>query len=161
MSNEENPTGFAAGTLVHTKEGLKPIEEIQVGDWVLSYPQKQWPPLHIREEHEYDYRKVTATVVHDDEPVCKLIAWNLANDIEEVIKVTPNHPVHVKDIGWKPAGHEIHVLDSYNFANLVTKRDRKPTEEKTRVYNLEVDEFHTYYVGKLGVWVHNTSGNFC
>ena len=24
---------------------------------------------------------------------------------------------------------------------------------RTRVYNLEVDEFHTYYVGELGVWV--------
>jgi hypothetical protein len=23
------------------------------------------------------------------------------------------------------------------------------------VYNLEVEDFHTYYVGELGVWVHN------
>ena len=29
---------FVAGTLVHTKEGLKPIEQIKVGDWVLSRP---------------------------------------------------------------------------------------------------------------------------
>jgi hypothetical protein len=27
---------FAAGTLVHTKNGLKPIEQIKVGDLVLS-----------------------------------------------------------------------------------------------------------------------------
>ena len=26
---------------------------------------------------------------------------------------------------------------------------------KARVYNLEVEDFHTYYVGELGVWVHN------
>ncbi|MBP8191164.1 MAG: cadherin-like domain-containing protein [Aquabacterium sp.] len=25
------------------------------------------------------------------------------------------------------------------------------------VYNFEVDEFHTYYVGEAGVWVHNTN----
>ena len=151
-------TCFAAGTLVHTKEGLKPIEGIRVGDWVLSYPEDQVPPLHIREEHEYTYRKVTATFVHDDEIVCKLIALNLANGIEEVIKVTPNHPIHEKDAGWVPASQLMsagNVLGSYNFANLLTNRDRKPTEERTRVYNLEVDEFHTYYVGKLGVWVHN------
>jgi Hint domain-containing protein len=30
------PACFAAGTLVHTREGLKAIEQIQVGDWVLS-----------------------------------------------------------------------------------------------------------------------------
>jgi hypothetical protein len=28
---------------------------------------------------------------------------------------------------------------------------------KQRVYNLEVEDYHTYYVGKLGVWVHNKS----
>ena len=28
---------------------------------------------------------------------------------------------------------------------------------KTRVYNFEVEEFHTYYVEALGVWVHNTN----
>jgi hypothetical protein len=27
---------FVSGTLVHTKNGLVPIEEIQVGDWVAS-----------------------------------------------------------------------------------------------------------------------------
>lgn len=30
---------FIAGTLVHTKDGLKPIEQIKVGDWVLSRPE--------------------------------------------------------------------------------------------------------------------------
>ena len=29
----------------------------------------------------------------------------------------------------------------------------------TTVYNLEVEDFHTYYVGKAGVWVHNKSLN--
>jgi hypothetical protein len=27
---------------------------------------------------------------------------------------------------------------------------------RTRVYNFEVEDFHTYYVGEAGVWVHNT-----
>ncbi|MCL2076530.1 MAG: Hint domain-containing protein [Betaproteobacteria bacterium] len=30
---------FIAGTLVHTREGLVPIEQIKVGDWVLSKPE--------------------------------------------------------------------------------------------------------------------------
>jgi hypothetical protein len=28
---------------------------------------------------------------------------------------------------------------------------------KTTVYNIEVEDFHTYYVGKGGVWVHNAN----
>ena len=28
---------------------------------------------------------------------------------------------------------------------------------RRRVYNLEVEGFHTYYVGEEGVWVHNAS----
>ena len=28
---------------------------------------------------------------------------------------------------------------------------------KVRVYNIEVEDFHTYYVGGNGVWVHNTN----
>ena len=35
----ERVSGFVAGTLVHTIDGLKPIEQIQVGDLVLSKPE--------------------------------------------------------------------------------------------------------------------------
>lgn len=28
---------------------------------------------------------------------------------------------------------------------------------KARVYNFEVEDFHTYYVGEMGVWVHNAN----
>jgi hypothetical protein len=30
----------------------------------------------------------------------------------------------------------------------------------TRVYNFEVADFHTYFVGEDGVWVHNTCPDF-
>lgn len=28
-------------------------------------------------------------------------------------------------------------------------------ERAETVYNFEVEEFHTYFVGEVGVWVHN------
>jgi len=34
-------TGFVAGTLVHTERGLVPIQEIKVGDRVLSRPENR------------------------------------------------------------------------------------------------------------------------
>jgi hypothetical protein len=49
---------FVAGTLVHTKEGLKPIEEIKVGDYVLSKPESG--------EGELCYQPVTRTFEYDD-----------------------------------------------------------------------------------------------
>jgi hypothetical protein len=30
---------------------------------------------------------------------------------------------------------------------------------KLPVYNIEVEDFHTYYVGEHGVWVHNKNGD--
>ena len=31
-------------------------------------------------------------------------------------------------------------------------------ENPVKVYNLEVKNFHTYFVGEKGVWVHNMCG---
>ena len=36
MDKENLQSGFAAGTKVHTDQGIKRIEEIQVGDMMLS-----------------------------------------------------------------------------------------------------------------------------
>jgi hypothetical protein len=157
---------FVAGTLVHTKEGLKPIEEICVGDWVLSYPDDQAPPVRWREEggerwvifrqeDEYTYRQVTRTFVHEDKPICEVEIIDFSNGIE-TLKVTPDHPFYVKHIGWTPA-RELDFtcpLFAESFGNMAVGKV-SVTGERARVYNLEVDEFHTYYVGRLGVWVHN------
>ncbi|MCL2021881.1 MAG: Hint domain-containing protein, partial [Betaproteobacteria bacterium] len=67
---------FVAGTLVRTKDGMKPIEEIRVGDWVLSYPDDQTPPKRPKREDEYFYRQVTKTFVTDDQLVSYIKALN-------------------------------------------------------------------------------------
>jgi hypothetical protein len=159
---------FVAGTLVHTKDGKKPIEEIRVGDWVLSYPDDQVPPFRFREENgarlfiprqenEYTYRQVTQTFVHEDKPVCEVTIMNFASNFKETLKVTLDHPFYVSNKGWTPAGELNFMcpLEAKNFGNLATG-NASITGERSRVYNFEVDEFHTYYVGNLGVWVHNT-----
>ena len=43
-----------AGTLVTTKEGLKPIEEVKIGEYVLS---------RSEESGETSYKKVTDTLI--------------------------------------------------------------------------------------------------
>ncbi len=49
---------FIAGTLVHTKTGLVPIEEIKVGDWVLSPPEMKG---------DLAYKRVANTFVFEDQ----------------------------------------------------------------------------------------------
>ena len=34
------------------------------------------------------------------------------------------------------------------------------TDEPTKVYNFQVEDFHTYYAGGLGVLVHNASNEY-
>jgi hypothetical protein len=53
--------GFVAGTLVHTDKGLVPIEQIKVGDMVLSKPESG--------EGELAYKPVVNTFVHEDKEV--------------------------------------------------------------------------------------------
>ena len=147
---------FVAGTLVHTNEGLKPIEEIRVADWVMSHPEGSVRENSSRRpEIEYTYRQVTKTFVHDDQPISCLTYTQPGGSTRE-LRVTPNHPIWSKKRGWIPVEQLTigHVLAIGYFGNVLVLKVQK-TDETARVYNIEVDEFHTYFVGDLGVWVHN------
>lgn len=151
-----NTGGFVAGTLVHTDKGLVPIEQIKVGDWVLTYPDDQPRPTHKRQEHEYIYRMVTKTFVTDDQPLSKLIIAHLGSGKRETIFVTANHPIYCKNSVWIAASDmkATDAVENYYFGNLMIARNYSSVESG-RAFNFEVDEFHTYYVGELGVWVHD------
>ena len=98
---------FAAGTLVHTKEGLKPIEQIKVGAWVLSRPEN--PELGT----QTDYKRVVRTMVHHDKPVIygsfspvpRRIPGNAYHTDRPSIDLimTPDHPFWLQGVGWTAA----------------------------------------------------------
>ena len=95
---ENEPGGFAAGTLVHTKEGLVPIEKIKVGDWVLS--------KYESGDGEREYKRVTKTFVHEDRQVILVGYGGLQSDGTDRwdhIVVNPEHPIWVQGKGWKYA----------------------------------------------------------
>lgn len=68
-----NNTGFVAGTLVHTDKGLVPIQELKVGDRVLS-----------RDEHnpngELFYKRVLNTFVSSQKQKIVRVAYNTVKD---------------------------------------------------------------------------------
>jgi hypothetical protein len=57
----------------------------------------------------------------------------------------------------KREGHTASQTPAYVLAN---QRQNAPPGETFTIYNLEVEDVHTYFVGDSGVWVHNTS-EFC
>ncbi|MCL2076004.1 MAG: Hint domain-containing protein [Betaproteobacteria bacterium] len=59
---------FIAGTLVHTKEGLRPIEQIRVGDYVLSKPENG--------EGEVTYKRVINTFEFEDKETW-FVSWQI------------------------------------------------------------------------------------
>jgi intein/homing endonuclease len=131
---------------VLTDEGEKNIEDIKVGDKVLSKDEATG---------EVAYKEVTATFNHETDEIYKIHVGGQA------IESTFNHPFYVKDKGWtfvkdlKPG--DLLVQSDGN----TLKIDSIELEHKqVTVYNMTVDEFHTYFVSDLGIWVHNTNCNF-
>ena len=193
---------FIKGTRVHTKEGLKPIEEIRIGDWVLSSPEDG--------SGKPEYKRVVKTVVHKNKTIRQVNCYNRDGEREGVV-ATGNHPFWVEGTGWTRAdrlkeGDVVRFADG-NLSKIASQfpvyrfPEEKPGigwvqaselplanpalgrlfdyanydladypngeldwEEMTEdnylevtVYNLEVEDFHTYYVSHMGVWVHNTN----
>jgi hypothetical protein len=192
---------FVAGTLVHTNKGLVPIEQIKVGDLVLSKPESG--------EGEVGYKPVVETFVHQDKEIAR-IDYKLDNDsyTSYPLHATWDHPFWVAGEGWTAAArlhgpwlseHKLELTDGSHvtvddncpvyrtsqpgvgwFGN---RNNRQGAEVdfrtmkgisnnalldydivecgdcylKTTVYNFEVEDYHTYFVGEHGVWVHNAN----
>ncbi|MED1919519.1 polymorphic toxin-type HINT domain-containing protein, partial [Bacillus thuringiensis] len=135
---------FTAGTKVLTDEGEKNIEDIEVGDRVLSKDE---------ESGEVAYKEVTATFNHETDEIYQIHVG------DQVIESTYNHPFWVEGKGW------MYVKD-LKVGDLLVQSDGNTLKidsiellhKQVTVYNMTVDEFHTYFVSDLGIWVHNTNG---
>jgi hypothetical protein len=142
-------TCFVAGTLVQTRDGEKPIEEVTAGDVVLStnpavagQSASLWQPV----TRLYERR---APVVID------------INVGKTKITATPEHPFWVVGAGWTAAGELRRGSALLTKGGVVVNVDSVERREGAfTVYNFEVADSHTYYVSPLGILVHNQCGKF-
>lgn len=142
------PKCFAAGTPVATETGLRPIESIEVGERVWA-----------RNEHtgEDALARVVQRFVTPDSPVIGVdIPLGLVG--HELLRVTENHRFYVPDRGWVPARE----LDGSYLVSIVPRGPPLASAveswgERTTVYNIEVEDLHTYFVGEARVLVHNAN----
>lgn len=143
---------FVAGTLVHTANRLVTIEKVKTGDKVLSYNEG---------ERQVEYQTVVKTFVNHSS---NLFEVKVEGQSEPLV-VTNGHPFYVHrarsnlpadegewiasdklvagDLLLKPDGTWVKVL----FVNHVFG--------EAAVYNFEVEQNHDYFVGQVGVLVHN------
>ncbi|MCG8465443.1 MAG: hypothetical protein MI750_11400 [Xanthomonadales bacterium] len=140
---------FVAGTLVLTYEGLVPIEELEVGDIVASRSEKNGFT---------SWRPITQLFRFEERPTLTLTLMNSEGEFDEFV-VTHEHPFWVESAGWVEAsslevGALVVALEEEQWT--VAARTENPGFPST--YNFEVEDFHTYFVGESGVWVHNTCG---
>jgi len=140
---------FVAGTPIRMADGsLKPIEQVKVGDLVESKD-----PGTEREGAKRVLRlfRNTAALV---------LSLSLSNG--ERVTTTPGHPFATSErggftlAGKLPAGATLEL--SHNGHASLTRETEQAGSFPT--FNFEVEGWHTYFVGKTGVWVHNDSVDY-
>ena len=138
---------FAAGTLVLTPSGYLAIDEVEVGDYVLSQS----------EDGEAAFRRVEAAWERVL-PVTELTVVSVDGD-EVALRVTAEHPFYVEGEGWTEVGDRaLGDLLLGTDGELLEVVGLHATDDVEVVYNLTVEGFHTYFVfdeAGVGVWSHN------
>ena len=131
---------FPKGTKVAIEAGTKNIEEIQAGDQVWAYDE---------ESGSTELKRVVNTMQREVDATVKIVLE------QEEIETTAEHPFYTQ-AGWKDAA------DLSSNDRLRTREGRwqriKAVEffyEKKEVYNFEVADWHTYFVGAWQWLVHN------
>jgi predicted phage tail protein len=135
---------FAANTLVWTPTGLKPIEEMRVGDPIVAF----------RPDGKLVVSTVEATHIHEGYLVNRYTLWNA-----EFI-ATPNHHVLTANNAYKALqDFEITecLVDALGELQPLLQVNSEP--EPTTVYNLTVATWHNYLITDKGIRVSNGGGS--
>ncbi|MCG6167182.1 TIGR04388 family protein [Leptospira sanjuanensis] len=168
-------TCFVAGTSVRMDSGFKAIEDVKVGDIVQSWNEKSG---------EFENKRVTELFVHevpqlfymelDGEEVLQT-TWNhpfrrrnkeaLTQNAPQLVMASVSESIFAKDqVSETVQTSEWVKVEDLRLRDQVLKSDGSWARvtgifhyntEPTKVYNIEVEDNHTYVVGEAGYVVHN------
>ncbi len=130
---------LAAGTPVWTEQGLRAIDKIAVGDRVLAQDV---------ETGELGYKPVLRTTIRPPKEL-----WTVRFNDESLV-MTGGHHLWSSGGGWVKSRD----LESQALLHTVTGNTPVWTAKKgeaAQTYNLDVADFHTYFVGKTGILSHD------
>lgn len=134
---------FLGGTPVILADGSTlPIEQIPLGTLVVA----QDP-----DSGDVTAQPTTATFTHH---VHSTLLLHLSDG--STLHTTRQHRFFVPEHGFLAAGRLTPGMSVVTLSNqYLTVLGSTPVESEAVVYNLEVANAHTYFVGQQGVWVHN------
>lgn len=133
---------FTGDTQVMTASGLMSIACINEGDLVYSYDELS---------KEYSYQKVAQKMVSETYDTVKIYTGN------NYVESTLNHP-YFTDNGWVQAsdiGVGQNILSVNGEYDTVSKIESVTYEEPKKIYNLTIDNNHTFLVGDDALVAHN------
>ena len=133
-----------AGTAIAAAAGYVAIETLKPGDLVWAWDE---------ETGDVALKPVKQLFINESDELIHLTVNG------EEITTTPTHPFYVAHKGWYAAvdlrAGDILVLVNGEYVTL-EKTQHEILEAPITVYNFEVEDYHTYYVGTDGVLVHNS-----
>ncbi len=135
---------FTGDMLVYKENGLCPIKDIQKGDDIYSRDEMTGST---------GLRKVAEVVRSEAHTI-----YHIWLGEKEEIKTTAYHPFYEKGKGWVNAINlrEGVVLETKSGEVVITRIFKERFEEPVDVYNLQVEEWKSFFVSKMQVYVHNT-----
>ncbi len=151
---------FVAGILAMTAQGALPIEQVSKGMdvWARDEVTKVEGWKTVVETYVTHPTELFTLSIDDDE--------DGASD-EEIVG-TGEHPFWVEDLGtFLPMrdlqpGMRLSLAKAGGTAIVTGNVSKRGLQcERFTTYNFEVADFHTYFVGESGVWVHNTGKEPC
>ena len=135
---------FVAGTQVLTENGMKNIEDIKLGDkvWAINMDK------NIRE-----LKTVIDVFQGVTNEIYKITIGN------EEITATPKHKFYVMDKGWVRAAEleEGDKLIAKDTEMIINRVEHQFVDTPITVYNLTINELHTYLITKYELLVHNAN----
>jgi len=137
---------FVAGTLVETKDGLQPIEKLEIGDLVLA---------RDTNTGETQLKPVTDLIRRHDRVIWE-VSLSGVNGEAELFETTDDHPWWIAGIGWTTTEQltpNMSVITANGRGMVITLIIKTTRTDAT--YNITVADFETYFVGKQQVLVHN------
>jgi hypothetical protein len=135
-----NPTCFPAGTVVLTEFGWVAIETIEPGTMVWARDEFTGQDGWYEVLHAFGKHGAIITIDFDD---------------GSSLRVTADHPMYVANGGFVNAGDLVAGDELVTLEGTVVVIAMQLGVDTVDVFNLEITDAHTYFVGDAGAWVHN------